>query len=176
MAVPFFVSSPRYGGIMITAENVVGLVVGEGCFYVESCPDSRYRLGWRIRPAFCIEMRAEEEGVLEVVRDLLGCGSVYHLDFGRYSGYEKRGWLPHVKYRVTRRRDLDQRVVPFFRQYPLFGRKAVAFEHFAKLVEILTAGLHRTPKGLDLAKEVADRLREHNRRGLLLGERTGTKT
>jgi hypothetical protein len=31
------------------------------------CADPKYRSGWRIRPAFCIEMRHEEREVLEEV-------------------------------------------------------------------------------------------------------------
>ena len=153
----------------ITPENISGLVVGEGCFYAESCLDSKYRLGWRIRPAFCIEMRAEESEVLEVVRSTLGCGSVYQLDFGRYSGYENRGWVPHAKYRVSRLADLHACVVPFFKRHPLFGRKALAFGHFSELVDMLRVGVHRTPDGLKSAKSVAALLREHNRRGLPRG-------
>lgn len=149
----------------ITPENVAGLVVGEGCFYVESCPDPKYRLGWRIRPGFCIEMRVDEEPVLEAVRDLLGCGGVYRLDFGRYRGYEAKGWRQHAKYRVTRQVDLRERVVPFFTRYRLFGSKAKAFEHFSHLVRLVSEGAHRTPSGLLIAKVVALKLKEHNARG-----------
>ena len=74
----------------ITPENISGLVVGEGCFYAESAPDPKYRSGWRIRPAFCIEMRHDELEVLEAVREALGCGGIYRLDFGRSRDTERR--------------------------------------------------------------------------------------
>jgi len=75
----------------MTPDNMAGLVVGEGCFYTESRPDGKYRLGWRIRPGFCIEMRNDDRDVLEQVREHMRCGSIYTLDFGRYRGYESRG-------------------------------------------------------------------------------------
>src|SRR6266540_297312 len=121
----------------MTPENVAGLVVGEGCFYAGSASDPKYRLGWRIRPAFCIEMRHDEREVLEGVRSHLRCGGVHDLDFGRYRGYEARGWRPHVKYRVSRLADLQGKVIPFFWQHQLFGRKRRAFDLFAELVELM---------------------------------------
>jgi hypothetical protein len=56
---PLFVVGTQYVHRMnLLPEHISGLVVGEGCFYAESC-DPKYRSGWRIRPAFCIEMRHE---------------------------------------------------------------------------------------------------------------------
>ena len=149
----------------ITPEHICGLVVGEGCFYAESSPDPGYRSGWRVRAAFCIEMRADDRPVLEAVQGYLGCGGTYHLDFGRYLGYRDRGWHRHAKFRVANIRDLHERVVPFFADYTLFGRKRAAFELFKPLVEILYTRRHLTPKGLQEAKLLAGQLARHNERG-----------
>ena len=46
-------------------ESVSGYVTGEGCFYVESGQDKKYRLRNRIRPAFCIEVREDDKEILE---------------------------------------------------------------------------------------------------------------
>ena len=148
----------------VTPEHVAGLVVGEGCFYAESGRDKKYRSGWRIRPAFCIEMRHDDREVLEYVRDHLGCGAIYDLDFGRYRGYESKGWKPHVKYRVSNLADLHGKVVPFFRSR-LFGRKRRAFELFSELVEMMERREHLTPEGLEAAKDLAKRLTDHNKKG-----------
>jgi hypothetical protein len=150
---------------MISAENIAGLVVGEGCFYAESAADPKYRSGWRVRPAFCIEMRADEREVLEKVRRQIGCGAIYELDFGRYQGYSDRNWHPHVKYRVSAVRDLAAHVVPFFRAHPLFGRKAIAFELFAEIVQLISERQHTTDPGLKRARDLASALSLHNSRG-----------
>jgi hypothetical protein len=149
----------------VTPEHVAGLVVGEGCFYTESGRDKKYRSGWRVRPAFCIEMRFDDREVLEEVQRHLDCGSIYNLDFGRYRSYESRGWKPHVKYRVSNIADLQGKVVPFFREHQLFGRKRVAFELFTQLVEMIYAREHLHPGGLERAKALAGRLTEHNKKG-----------
>ena len=149
----------------VTPEHVAGLVVGEGCFYAESAPDPKYRSGWRIRPSFCIEMRHDDREALEEVQAHIGCGKIYYLDFGRYRGYESRGWQPHAKYRVGSVRDLHEKVVPFFQRHRLFGRKQDAFALFAELVEMLVLQEHRHAEGLEKAKSLARRLGEHNKRG-----------
>jgi len=149
----------------ITAENVSGLVVGEGCFYCESSADLKYKLGWRIRPAFCVEMRVDDREVLEAVQYHLGCGRIYDLDFGRYKSYENRNWMPHAKFRVTALPELRSNVVPFFERHPLFGRKADAFRLFSSLVSHLSSGHHRTEEGLEIAKRLASQLSQHNSRG-----------
>jgi LAGLIDADG endonuclease len=146
----------------ITPQNIAGLVVGEGCFYAESAADPKYRSGWRIRPAFCIEMRHDERETLEAVRDALGCGGIYHLDFGRYRGYGKKRWAPHAKYRVSKLGDLHDKVIPFFQEYTLFGRKKHAFECFVPIVELLITRAHLEPEGLERAKMLARRLAIHN--------------
>lgn len=150
--------------VRISADNVVGLVVGEGCFYAESAPDPKYRSGWRVRPGFSVELRVDDLPVLEEVRRHLACGEIYHLDFGRYKGYEARSWAPHAKFRVSRIHDLHQRVVPFFSENPLFGKKADSFEVFAELVDHLVARRHRSPDGALKAAELAARLSATNGR------------
>jgi LAGLIDADG endonuclease len=118
-----------------------------------------------VRAGFCIEMRADERPVLEAVQAYLGCGGIYHLDFGRYRGYRDRGWHRHAKFRVASVRDLHEKVVPFFADYKLFGRKRIAFELFEPLVSILYARRHLTPDGLREAKLLAAQLARHNERG-----------
>lgn len=87
------------------------------------------------------------------------------MDFGRYVTYSDRNWHPHAKYRVGSVRDLARHVIPFFRTYPLFGRKRVAFEIFDQLVELLVDRQHTTEIGLERARHLAAQLSLHNSRG-----------
>ena len=47
----------------------------------------------------------------------------------------------------------------------LFGRKQMAFELFAEVVELLSAKKHHHPEGLKTARDLARLLAEHNCRG-----------
>lgn len=150
----------------ITPENVSGFVVGEGCFYVESGFDPKYKLKHRIRPAFCIEVTAQDREILDAIQNMFGCGSVYDLDFGRYKGYESKKWKPHVKYRVSNQSDLREKVVPFFDKHPLFGKKLEAFKLFKEILNKLSKGEQKTPESLEELKKLADQLKSVNKKGI----------
>ena len=150
----------------ISPENVSGFVVGEGCFYVESGHDPKYRLGYRIRPAFCIELRSDDKSILEAVRYHLGCGNLYELDFGRYKGYENKNWKPHVKYRVSNFLDITQKVVPFFEKYSLFGKKKKAFEIFREIVQRMEKKEHLQEDRLQEMQALVKELSTLNKKGL----------
>lgn len=150
----------------ISPENISGFVVGEGCFYVESSKDLKYKLGHRVRAAFCIELRADDREILESIQKELGCGNIYDLDFGRYEGYSKKGWQPHVKYRVSNQADLIQKVIPFFKNNLLFGKKLKVFEVFTKIVEKIEAKEHLTIEGLEMVKDLVSELKAMNKKGM----------
>ena len=150
----------------MSPESVGGYVTGEGCFYAESGYDPKYKLKHRIRLAFCIEVRADDRVLLEMVNKQLGCGNIYSLDFGRYKGYEDKKWRPHVKYRVSNFADIYNRVIPFFRQYQLFGVKKQAFDVFCKIAEAMHNKEHLNEKGLEEIKDLVKQLHALNKKGL----------
>lgn len=152
-------------GSQISPQALSGFVVGEGCFYVESGHDEKYRHGWRIRPAFCVEVRDDDREILEVLKSELGCGNIYELDFGRYRGYEDRNWRPHVKYRVGNFQDILTKVVPFFERHPLFGRKRLSFNLFRNVVMLMQTKKHLDPKGLEEIKVLVRTLNTLNKKG-----------
>jgi len=150
----------------ISPENISGFVVGEGCFYVEFGGDKKYKLGYRVRPAFCIEVRHDDRDILEVVRSHLECGNIYELDFGRYKGYERKKWTPHVKYRVSNFDDINKKVVPFFKRYPLFGKKKLSFERFCNIVNMMEQKAHLNNEGLKRIVLEVNELRALNKKGI----------
>lgn len=150
----------------ISPENVSGFVTGEGCFYVESGKDPKYRLGHRIRPAFCIELRCDDKSILEAIQFHLKCGHIYELNFGRYQGYEEKNWKPHVKLRIGNFTDISQKVIPFFLKYPLFGRKKRSFDVFHRVVHLMAGGKHLTEAGLQEIIPLVKELNSLNKKGL----------
>ena len=149
----------------ISPENISGFVVGEGCFYVESGRDPKYKLGYRVRAGFCIELREDDREILEFIQETLQCGNIYDLDFGRYQSYSEKGWKPHVKYRVSNQVDLITKVIPFFEKYPLFGKKLKSFEVFTRIVGRIEAKDHLTPTGLEKIKLLVSELKSLNKKG-----------
>lgn len=150
---------------VISPENISGFVVGEGCFYVEFGKDSKYLLGVRVRPAFVVELAEDDEEILHAMRERIGCGSIYHLDYGRYQKYYQKKWKRHVRYKVSNITDISMKLIPFFEQHPLFGKKAKAFEYFKAIVKKVVQKEHLSPEGLKNIGELVHQLHVINKRG-----------
>lgn len=151
---------------LLTPQEIVGFFVGEGSFTVESGYDTKYLLGWRIRPYISIAIRKDDEKILYAIQKVLGCGHIYELDFGRYQKYKSKGWKPQVKWKVSNINDLWTKVVPFFNRYPPFGTKKLAFDVFRQLVERKYNHRDRHVDSLPEIKHLAHTLQLINKRGL----------
>ena len=147
-------------------ESISGYVTGEGCFYAESGYDPKYKLEHRIRLAFCIEVKESDREILEGIKQSLGCGNIYSLDFGRYKGYEKKNWHRHVKYRVSNFQDIWNKVIPFFKKYPLYGTKQKVFQIYCEIAKRMYERRHITYEGLQQIKVLVSQLKALNKKGL----------
>ena len=152
--------------VEIPPESISGYVTGEGCFYAESGRDTKYRLGHRIRLAFCIEVKESDKEILEGIKQILGCGNIYSLDFGRYKGYEEKKWHKHVKYRVSNFPDIWTKVIPFFKKYPLYGTKRKVFEVYCEIARKMFERQQITYEGLEQIKVLVSQLKALNKKGL----------
>jgi hypothetical protein len=103
-----------------------GFALGEGSFMLVCRPRSDYRRGWKISAAFNVSQK--DVVPLELFQAVLGCGRI------RKGGND--GWYLEVNNLV----EIHRSVIPFFRRYPLVGRKAHDFELFAAAVELLRGG------------------------------------
>jgi len=110
-------------------QYVSGLVDGEGCFVLGFRRDKRYeRKGqpeyyyWNV--AFAILLRSDDCELLEKVRNTLGCGSVSVSETA-------------AQYRVYGIEDLKKKVVPFFTENRIYGKKGKDFALWAEAVGIL---------------------------------------
>lgn len=150
----------------ISPENISGFVTGEGCFYTESGYDPKYRLRHRVRLAFCIELRHDDFEILDAIKKQLGCGNIYTLDFGRYKEYASKKWHPHVKYRVSNFDAIYNKVIPFFKMHPLFGKKQKVFEIFCEIAERMKSKEHLDPVKLETIKALINKLHSLNKKGI----------
>src|SRR3989338_6692932 len=96
---------------------IAGFVDGEGCFAIKFRRDIKYNrpnkpvyFYWDIE--FAILLGKTDKEILEKIRDTLTCGRVGNVD--------KRG---SVRYAVNDLNDLVNKIVPFFKSYPLQAKK-----------------------------------------------------
>jgi hypothetical protein len=128
---------------LLSADYIVGLVDGEGCFYVNVPKSERYNAGARVELGFYIKMQEKDRPVLERVKQTIGCGAVY---------YQKETRPNHCqcfRYTVTAHRDVLDKIIPFFLRHPLqCPSKLKNFRIFSKIVELVRQRKHLTEEGV----------------------------
>jgi hypothetical protein len=126
---------------MVSADYIVGLTDGEGCFYV-NVRDRNSRWKPLVATHFYIKLREDNRELLEEVKQSFGCGAVY---------FQKENRPNHsscYRFEINSRRDIKEVLLPFFEKHPLHGPKRIDFETFRKIAEAVDSGEHTTPEGL----------------------------
>jgi LAGLIDADG endonuclease len=103
-----------------------GFALGEGSFMIVARRRGDYARSWKLSAAFNVSQK--DRAPLDLFMETLDCGSI------RKAGND--GWY----WEVNHLRDIQARIVPFFRRFPLIGRKAEDFERFRAAAEILARG------------------------------------
>jgi hypothetical protein len=127
----------------VSADYVVGLTDGEGCFYVNISSSIRYRVGAKVELHFHIKLNERDRMVLEKIKNTLKCGNVY---------FQKEKRMNHTqcyRYTVASHRDILGKIIPFFLKHPLqTDSKRANFELFCQIAQKVSAGEHLTEKGI----------------------------
>jgi hypothetical protein len=120
---------------------IAGFVDGEGCFHVAIQRNPGTRSGWQLVPEFRISQDVSRAKVLDLARELLGCGSLRE---------NHRNSHDHTFVLVVcRRQDLVERVIPFFERNPLLSCKQDEFVTFAFIVRAMAEGTHLASEGFE---------------------------
>lgn len=132
---------------------IAGFIDGEGSFVFFLSPRKDLRLGFEVNLDFQIELRIDDREILERIKETLGCGHINELHYARYER-----WQPHVKYRIGKIDDLQNKLIPFLRLYPLQAKKRKNFEIFAEAVEVKWSKGHRTADGMKRLTELRSQI------------------
>ena len=122
-------------------QYLAGFVDGEGSFHVAIQRSRFTRVGLQIIPEFHVSQNRQRAEVLELIQQVLGCGYIK----ANHPGHPTDQSVVFV---VRNRRDLVERVLPFFKQFPLRSSKQREFETFAAIVQAMEQGEHLTKEGM----------------------------
>lgn len=138
---------------MVSADYIVGLTDGEGCFYVRVQPPYNKFGGARIQLNFFIKVQQADKAMLEKVRNVLGCGMVY---------FQKENRLNHsqcYRYSVNSHRDIIGIIIPFFQKHNLQGKtKQNNFKLFCQIAELVKQKKHLSQYGLNKIVNLKSRM------------------
>lgn len=126
---------------------LVGFVDGEGTFSVSLFRNKTSKSGWQIFPEFVITQGEKSLSALLTVKEFFGCGYVY---VNRRNDSHRENLY---RYCVRSRKDLKEKIVPFFGKYKLKTAKYSDFGKFSKILYMLDKNMHKEDFGMrDLAK------------------------
>jgi LAGLIDADG endonuclease len=140
---------------------VIGFVDGEGCFSIGFVRQAGragrrgYKTGFQVSHEFAVTQGASGVACLELLREFFGVGDI--VPNRRYDNHREH----MLRYVVRRREDLLRTVIPFFRRYPMQSPKQQNFEKFARCVELISSGRHKSVDGLI---EIAEIVQTMNRK------------
>ena len=109
---------------------IVGFVDGEGCFSVSTFRNSTHKSGYQTLYEFVVTQGEKSKSAMEAIRKYFDCGGIY---INRRYDNHKHNLL---RYCVRKQEDLRNKIVPFFRKYPLQTAKQKQFELFCKRLKI----------------------------------------
>lgn len=131
----------------ISADYVVGLTDGEGCFHVNLGVFPAYTSGVRVQMHFHLKMQERDRQLLENVRDVLDCGKVY------FQKEKRTNHCQCYRYTVYSQRDILTKIIPFFQKHPLRSTsKQESFETFCAIGKLVEAQAHFSKSGIKKIK------------------------
>jgi hypothetical protein len=116
-------------------DYIAGFVDGEGSFHVAFQKRSDLRFGWQAVPEFHISQNNTGRNVLEKIRKVFKCGYVKRNDA---AGKRDKTYVLVIR----DRKDLLQKVIPFFERYHLHTQKKQDFSVFRKILKMLSEKEH----------------------------------
>ena len=152
-AFPNFVPVPRP---LVEDKNipspqwVAGFTSGEGCFYIViSKSNSLQSVGFNVRLRFILSQDARDEHLMRNFITYFNCGNCEKAKDGM------------VYFKVTKFADNYEKIIPFFSKYHIHGVKAMDFQDWCKVAELMKVKAHLTREGLD---QIA-KIKENTNRG-----------
>ena len=109
---------------MLDPNYIIGFVDGEGCFLASLRKDNRIDL------RFFIAQAIGNKPLLEQVQKTFKAGSVYQKS-------DREGRLPSYVFEISKRDDIYNIVIPFFKKHKLQGYKAKSFDAFCKIAKVV---------------------------------------
>ena len=113
---------------------VAGFTSGDGSFKVSIRTSKAYKVGGRVAIIFVLTQHIRDELLLKSLVNFFKCGHTY--------SYEN-----HAEFMCQSFSDNYEKILPFFRKYPIIGIKSKDFEDWAKVAELIKTKAHLTKEG-----------------------------
>ena len=144
---------------------VAGFIDGEGSFSISIGKHKTLKRGLEIRPEFEMELRKDDQEILERILITIGVGRIYDCSYQRY------GWYPHAKYKITSIWDMHKYLFPFLDRHPLQAKKRKSYKLFRTIVLMVCKKQHLSDKGFEKIVRLRNELRALGKKAKTFGNR-----
>ena len=120
---------------------LAGFTSAEGCFYVRISVSKTHSVGFRVELVFLLAQHSRDENLIRSIPVYLNCGT----SIKRENAFD---------YRVRKFSDIAEKIIPFFKKYPIRGVKALDFEDFCRVAEMMKQKKHLTFEGLEEIRKI----------------------
>ncbi|TSC93107.1 MAG: Homing endonuclease LAGLIDADG/HNH [Candidatus Berkelbacteria bacterium Licking1014_7] len=135
---------------------IVGFFEGEGTFHIAFGRRKDLTQNWSIMPELHISQHKDCISILNSVKSYFGCGYIKE-------NHPKSKHDQTNVYVVKNRKDLIEKIIPFFTKFQFLSeKKKDDFKKFSQVVMWLDQGIHFQPKGL---RKIVDLAYSMNRSG-----------
>ncbi len=114
---------------MLSEDYIVGLVDGEGSFYVRLNTDVRRRN--KVELKFSVKLRHQDKEILEKLRQYFDCGNVY------FQKDKRPNHTDCYRFEVNNKKDIIDKIIPFFeKNSPKIESRKRDFELFKQIAQL----------------------------------------
>lgn len=142
---------------LITTGWVVGFVDGEGCFSISFIKNPTTKSGYQTFPEFVVTQGESSLESLKMLKKFFGCGKIFVNR--RYDNHKENLY----RYCVRSIKDLNEKIIPFFRKYHLKTDKKSDFEKFSKILKMMYVKEHLSETGHRVIKKMVSRMNRNKR-------------
>ena len=118
---------------------ITGFSDGESTFGVHVSKSKTHKLGFSVRVWFAISQDERDLKILEALKNYFQIGFIF-----KDSG-DRKVWV----YKISSYEDINQKIIPFFDQYPLLTTKYANYNDFKTVVTMMVNKEHLTQEGLN---------------------------
>ena len=119
---------------------LAGFTSGEGCFLI-NIYKSQTKLGETVKLEFQLTQHIRDENLIKSFISFFQCGTI-------------RQRHDALDFRVYKLSDITDKIIPFFQKYRIRGVKALDFEDWCKVAEMMKVKKHLTAEGLEEIRKI----------------------
>jgi len=122
---------------------VSGFICAEGCFNVYLSQNTKYKAGYSLGIRFLLTQNYRDSELMYKIKDLFKSGNIIWSDRDNT-----------VELQVRDFKTLKHTLVPFLDKYTLIGAKALDYNDFKTILELMDNKAHLTKQGLEEIREI----------------------